>query len=215
MATGALIRENVWLGEMPVAVVEGGQVYLVRADHIGRPSYATTLTGTQVWSANYLPFGGVAVSSGTPIDLRFPGQWFQTETGLYQNWMRDYDPTTGRYMEADPLGLVDGASVYGYARQNPGRYMDPRGEQTSGPMRVGRCDLARQRVRDAKAQHRKTNGTAICTPLDSTSVTLGKLYRWSEECAARRERDNICPTLPGWIQIPKLGQIQLTSFGQE
>ena len=43
--------------------------------------------------------------------------------------MRDYDPTTGRYMQADPLGLIDGASVYGYVRQNPGRYVDPRGEQ--------------------------------------------------------------------------------------
>ena len=42
--------------------------------------------------------------------------------------MRDYDPTTGRYTQADPLGLVDGASVYGYALQNPGRYVDPRGE---------------------------------------------------------------------------------------
>ncbi len=62
------------------------------------------------------------------IDLRFPGQWFQAESGLHQNWMRDYDPTTGRYVEADPLGLVDGASVYGYVRQNPGRWVDPRGE---------------------------------------------------------------------------------------
>lgn len=43
--------------------------------------------------------------------------------------MRDYDPTTGRYIQADPLGLVDGASVYGYARQNPERWTDPRGEQ--------------------------------------------------------------------------------------
>jgi len=38
--------------------------------------------------------------------------------------MRDYDPTTGRYIQADPLGLVDGASVYGYALQNPERYVD-------------------------------------------------------------------------------------------
>ena len=44
--------------------------------------------------------------------------------------MRDYDPTTGRYIQADPLGLVDGASVYGYALQNPGRWTDPRGEQS-------------------------------------------------------------------------------------
>ena len=43
--------------------------------------------------------------------------------------MRDYDPTTGRYIEADPLGLVDGASVYGYAGQNPGKNADPQGKQ--------------------------------------------------------------------------------------
>lgn len=49
--------------------------------------------------------------------------------------MRDYDPTTGRYIQGDPLGLVDGPSVYGYALQNPERYIDPRGEQSlRGPM---------------------------------------------------------------------------------
>jgi len=67
------------------------------------------------------------------MELRFPGQWFQSESGLHQNWMRDYDPTTGRYIQADPLGLVDGASVYGYALQNPGRYTDPRGERIQIP----------------------------------------------------------------------------------
>ena len=41
--------------------------------------------------------------------------------------MRDYDPTTGRYIQADPLGLVDGASVYGYALQNPVRWTDVQG----------------------------------------------------------------------------------------
>lgn len=48
----------------------------------------------------------------------------------HQNWMRDYDPTTGRYLQADPLGLVDGASVYGYVKQSPMMYMDPTGLQT-------------------------------------------------------------------------------------
>ena len=42
--------------------------------------------------------------------------------------MRDYDPTTGRYIQGDPLGLVDGASVYGYALQSPGMNVEPRGE---------------------------------------------------------------------------------------
>jgi RHS repeat-associated protein len=82
----------------------------------------------KVWTATYTPFGGVHTSTGALPTARFPGQWFQSESGLHQNWMRDYDPTTGRYLQADPLGLVDGASVYGYVTQNPGRWIDPRGE---------------------------------------------------------------------------------------
>lgn len=128
--TSTLLREYLWFEGKPIAVIEGGVVYYVRSDHIGRPVFATDATGAKVWEVTYLPFGGVHTSSGTPIALRFPGQWFQSESGLHQNWMRDYDPTTGRYIQADPLGLVDGASVYGYVRQNPGRYVDPRGEQS-------------------------------------------------------------------------------------
>lgn len=129
-ATGALIREYVWNAWEPVAVVEGGAVYLVRTDHIGRPVFATDLTGAVVWSASYQPFGGVTVTTGSPIDARFPGQWFQAESGLHQNWMRDYDPTLGRYLQPDPLGLVDGPSIYGYARQNPEKFTDRTGSQT-------------------------------------------------------------------------------------
>ena len=128
--TGALLREYVWLDGVPVAVREGGTNYYVRVDHISRPVFATNSAGTKVWTATYLPFGGVQTTTGSPITLRFPGQWFQSENGLHQNWMRDYDPSTGRYLEADPLGLVDGASVYGYVKQNPGRWVDPKGAYT-------------------------------------------------------------------------------------
>ncbi len=127
--SGALIREYVWFDGAAVAVIEGGVVYYIRTDHIGRPVFATNAAGVLVWTASYLPFGGVRTATGMPITLRFPGQWFQSESGLHQNWMRDYDPTTGRYIQADPLGLVDGASVYGYVKGNPGRWIDPRGEE--------------------------------------------------------------------------------------
>jgi RHS repeat-associated protein len=115
-----------------VAVIEGGVVSYVRTDHIGRPVFATNATtGVKTWTASYDPFGGVRTVTGAPISARFPGQWFQAESGLHQNWMRDYDPTTGRYLQADPLGLVDGASVYGYAMQSPMMYTDPRGEDVA------------------------------------------------------------------------------------
>jgi RHS repeat-associated protein len=90
--------------------------------------FATNTSGVKVWTASYDPFGAVRTTTGTPIPARFPGQWFQSESGLHQNWMRDYDPTTGRYLQADPLGLVDGASVYGYGGQNPMANTDPTGE---------------------------------------------------------------------------------------
>jgi RHS repeat-associated protein len=127
--SGALIREYVWNGWEPVAVIEGGVISFVRADHIGRPVFATNAAGTKVWTATYQPFGGVHTSTGAVPSARFPGQWFQSESGLHQNWMRDYDPTTGRYLQADPLGLVDGASVYGYVKQSPGRWVDPMGKE--------------------------------------------------------------------------------------
>lgn len=79
-----------------------------------------------------MAFGGLPVSSGASLNLRFPGQWFQAETELHQNWMHDYNPTLGRYLQADPLGLVDGPSVYGNALQNPQRYVDPNGLDAAG-----------------------------------------------------------------------------------
>jgi len=98
--TGAVIREYIWLDGRPLAVVEGGQVFWLHWDHILRPVLATDATGAVVWAARYLPFGGidqVSVDTGALTqNLRFPGQWFQAETGLHQNWMRDYDPATGR-----------------------------------------------------------------------------------------------------------------------
>ena len=129
--TGAVIREYIWLDGRPLAVVEGGQTYQLHWDQIGRPVMATDATGAMVWAASYLPFGGIdqvwVDTLAIEQNLRFPGQWFQAETGLHQNWHRDYDPTTGRYLQADPLGLVDGPSVYGYARMSPVVWIDPWG----------------------------------------------------------------------------------------
>jgi len=49
---------------------------------------------------------------------------------LHYNWHRHYDPSLGRYTQPDPLGFVDGPSVYGYARNSPYRYVDKDGRVT-------------------------------------------------------------------------------------
>ncbi len=76
------------------------------------------------------------------------------KVGLHQNWMRDYDPTTGRYIQADPLGLVDGASVYGYARQNPGRWTEPFGLTATCPPWPSQLPPRRQHSTEAALKPR-------------------------------------------------------------
>jgi RHS repeat-associated protein len=56
--------------------------------------------------------------------LRFPGQYFDAETGLHYNYYRDFDPAIGRYVESDPIGLTGGIDTYTYARSNPLNYSD-------------------------------------------------------------------------------------------
>ncbi|MCP5007849.1 MAG: RHS repeat-associated core domain-containing protein, partial [Planctomycetes bacterium] len=58
-------------------------------------------------------------------NLRFAGQYYDAETGLHYNWNRYYDPETGRYMRVDPVG--EGLNLYLYVKNNPLKYIDPRG----------------------------------------------------------------------------------------
>jgi len=85
-------------------------------------------TGAVVWDASYRPFGDAAVSGSVAFNLRFPGQYFDAETGLAYNTFRDYDAGLGRYLESDPIGLGGGWNTYAYVGGNPVMFIDPEGQ---------------------------------------------------------------------------------------
>lgn len=61
------------------------------------------------------------------FNMRFPGQRYDAASGLNQNGHRDYEVSTGRYPQSDPIGLNGGVSTYGYALQTPLNAVDPTG----------------------------------------------------------------------------------------
>ena len=102
--------------------------YYYHNDHLGTPQVMTDISAAVVWQANYTPFGEAdIVVEAVTNNIRFPGQYYDQESGLHYNYFRDYDPELGRYIQSDPIGLAGGINTYGYVGGNPLTYTDPLG----------------------------------------------------------------------------------------
>lgn len=145
-----------------VAASYSTDIYYVHNDHLGTPKMLSNSSGHPVWRATARPFGKASVNNdvdGDGVEVEFnirqPGQYYDRESGLYYNYYRYYDPETGRYITADPLGVLPGASptpnlpesitsqyasqsiqkivqrglnhTYAYVENNPLSFIDPLG----------------------------------------------------------------------------------------
>lgn len=127
-STGTIIKEYAYLNGQRLSVFENGATYFVHTDHLGTPIALSDSTGTVQWKAHYTPFGKAIVEvNNLSQNIRFPGQYFDSESGLHYNYFRDYDPEIGRYIQSDPIGLAGGINTYGYGHQNPIMNTDPLG----------------------------------------------------------------------------------------
>jgi RHS repeat-associated protein len=152
-ASGVVQKEYIWLDDLPVAMVDdtgaSPVLYFIHTDQLGTPQKITDASANVVWDSVSDPFGNAVTISSLwgsptlwgsftwepttpePTNLRFSGQYFDAETALNQNWNRDYDPTTGRYIQSDPIGLLGGINTYGYVNANPLQQTDLVGQTAS------------------------------------------------------------------------------------
>ncbi len=130
-------------GPMPIAAEINGRLYAIHTDHLNTPRRLTNQQGQVAWQWLISGFGEVRPTTGdsgygqtvsgpsyaqaVKFDLRYPGQVFDEETGLSYNLHRYYDAATGRYMQADPIGLEGGWNRFGYVGGNPLNFIDPKG----------------------------------------------------------------------------------------
>jgi RHS repeat-associated protein len=136
-------------GPMPVAAIFGTKHYAIQSDHLNTPRRLIQSDGQVAWQWAYSAFGdekptvaktrfanadlsqsfGSTTVPAVTFNLRYPGQYFDQESGLHYNYHRSYSATTGRYTQSDPIGLDGGWNRFGYVGQNPLSFTDPLGLQ--------------------------------------------------------------------------------------
>ena len=161
-------RYYVWLDNQPLMQLQlnytgssprlSKLVYL-HTDQLNAPTAASDKNGVIAWRWDHDAFGVGAVNqdpdgdkSLVDIQLRFPGQIEDSETGLFYNWHRYYDPTTGRYISSDPIGLEGGVNTYGYVEGNPFGYVDPLGLYSWGEFKQDAYDYVKTSVDMAQSE---------------------------------------------------------------
>jgi RHS repeat-associated protein len=265
-SNATLIREYVWLNDMPMAQIESsGSLYYIHPDHLNRPQKMADANQNIVWDNEPQPFGEPGVvfylaSSGfsnnqfqiqigglstyncivqastnlsnwmavstnagpftfadastpnnetrfyrilyTPTsvvvggitnNLRFAGQYYDAESVLHYNIMRDYDPTLGKYIQSDPIGLHAGINPYVYATNNPVMFNDLLGldsgssEKSSGDPNVGDTlttlgvDAALESVDVPVPVGTVLDATAVCMRLPALEQAMQDKYEnWGE-----------------------------------
>jgi len=135
--SGALRQQAIWMDDMPVGVLQAGIVYYIEPDHLGAPrGLVEPSQNAMVWAwdtkgevfGSTLPDEDVDGDSiPFTLDMRFPGQRFDSTSGLNYNYYRDFDAAAGRYVQSDPIGLAGGLSTYAYATSGPLLSSDPLG----------------------------------------------------------------------------------------
>ena len=183
-ATGAPQAEYAGLQGMKLAHIQGGMVYWVHGDQLDTPQRLTDAAKAVVWDASYAPFGEATVTGALTFNQRFPGQYYDAETGLHYNYFRDYDASLGRYVQSDPIGLQGGWNTYGYVSGNPVMRVDSKGLVAPAiPIVVGLVEAAEFAV-------------GYCAGLIIGTSVVDAMSKPTSDVKACAANDNDCPSAP-------------------
>lgn len=199
--------EYVYLDGLPIALLRYAagsttpQLSYLETDHLGTPRMAVDANTQAIqwkWDLLTTAFGDHAATSlvgGFALNLRYPGQYYDAETGLHYNYFRDYDPKIGRYIQADPVRWLGGFTLYGYANSASLKYIDPQGLAADMNLHAIESNL----YLDAQAYVSPDGSYAIAAHGNSTYISDHRIDRknglaiYPEDLAELLER-------AGWVR---------------
>lgn len=128
----------IYLNDTPIAMIKNDDIFYIQTDHLGTPRVILDKNNNLSWKWDYLePFGNnQPIENGLEFNIRFSGQYWDSEKSSSYNINRDYNSIIGRYLQSDPLGLEAGINTYGYANANPLFYIDENGNIPSLPQGI-------------------------------------------------------------------------------
>lgn len=162
------------------AAPESGRRRYVFSDQIGCPICVESDAGEVKWRADVAAYGRtrIAANNRVELNLRWPGHYFDPETGLHYNRHRYYSPTLGRYIQVDPQDIEGGLNVYAYAAR-PLDSVDVDGFAPCPKKPMIRPDQADKKFQKAKQKAdkisedlRKAIAASKMHPLDKAALTL-------------------------------------------
>ena len=169
---GDIIRQYLHLDERPVMLLQDGEHYAIHTDHRHAPLAVTDKKQWVVWQAEVSDNGAASLSSSAWLDLPLRGsnQYFDAETGLHYNTHRYLDPSLGRYLSPDPLGLEVGPDLYLFALGQPHQFTDPLGLAPEGLESDLSSGLSGGLMRTAKPQAKVKTDTPLSSQWASASA---------------------------------------------
>jgi RHS repeat-associated protein len=127
----------------PLALLRSGATSFYEADGLGSVTSLSSSAGSLVQTYGYDSFGKQTSSSGSLTNpFQYTARDLDSETSLYYNRARYYEPTTGRFLSEDPLHFVGGPSFYPYVGNHPANFADPTGlnrKQIGPPTKKYNC----------------------------------------------------------------------------
>ena len=132
-ASGNPIQQAVWLDDLPVGLLADAtanqELHYLQPDHLGTPRTVIDMAANIAiwgWDLEGEAFGNTVPNQDPDangvafgMNMRFPGQRYDSASGFNYNYFRDYESFVGRYSQSDPIGLEGGINTYLYSSGNP------------------------------------------------------------------------------------------------